>query len=132
MSDKLNLYSKDEIEKLLKLEERLVFVDDGIDEVIAKFNDLPDIIVDFNRDLKIYNFIEPEDKPIITTKGVFLDKCSIEDRQAIIQRLIDLQQNREKIKKYKVISEEDLREYFDLNENVKEMKKSVKEELILS
>ena len=132
MSDKLNLYSKDEIEKLLKLEERLVFVDDGIDEVIAKFNDLPDIIVDFNRDLKIYNFIEPEDKPIITTKGMFLDKCSIEDRQAIIQRLIDLQQNREKIKKYKVISEEDLGEYFDLNENVKEMKKKVKEELLLS
>lgn len=97
MSDKLNLYSKDEIEKVLKLEERLVFVDDGIDEVIAKFNDLPDIIVD----LKIYNFIEPEDKPIITTKGVFLDKCSIEDRQAIIQRLIDLQQNREKIKNIK-------------------------------
>ena len=132
MSDKLNLYSKDEIEKLLKLEERLVFVDDGIDEVIAKFNDLPDIIVDLNRDLKIYNFIEPEDKPIITTKGMFLDKCSIEDRQAIIQRLIDLQQNREKIKKYKVISEEDLGEYFDLNENVKEIKKSVKEELLLS
>ena len=132
MSDKLNLYSKDEIEKLLKLEERLVFVDDGIDEVIAKFNDLPDIIVDFNRDLKIYNFIEPEDKPIITTKGMFLDKCSIEDRQAMIQRLIDLQQNREKIKKYKVISEEDLGEYFDLNENVKEIKKSVKEELLLS
>ena len=132
MSDKLNLYSKDEIEKLLKLEERLVFVDDGIDEVIAKFNDLPDIMVDFNRDLKIYNFIEPEDKPIITTKGMFLDKCSTEDRQAIIQRLIDLQQNREKIKKYKVISEEDLGEYFDLNENVKEMKKSIKEELLLS
>lgn len=132
MSDKLNLYSKDEIEKLLKLEERLVFVDDGIDEVIAKFNDLPDIIVDFNRDLKIYNFIEPEDKPIITTKGMFLDKCSIEDRQAMIQRLSDLQQNREKIKKYKVISEEDLGEYFDLNENVKEMKKSVKEEILLS
>ena len=132
MSDKLNLYSKDEIEKLLKLEERLVFVDDGIDEVIAKFNDLPDIIVDFNRDLKIYNFIEPEDKPIITTKGMFLDKCSNEDRQAIIQRLIDLQQNREKIKKYKVISEEDLGEYFELNENVKEMKKSIKEELLLS
>lgn len=132
MSDKLNLYSKDEIEKLLKLEERLVFVDDGIDEVIAKFIDLPDIIVDFNRDLKIYNFIEPENKPIITTKGMFLDKCSIEDRQAIIQRLIDLQQNREKIKKYKVISEKDLGEYFNLNENVEEMKKSVKEELLLS
>ena len=63
---------------------------------------------------------------------MFLDKCSIEDRQAIIQRLIDLQQNRKKIKKYKVISEEDLGEYFDLNENVKEMKKSVKEELLLS
>lgn len=132
MSDKLNLYSKDEIEKLLKLEERLVFVDDGIDELIAKFNDLPDIIVDFNRDLKIYNFTEPEDRPIITTKGMFLDKCSIEDRQAMIQRLIDLQQNREKIKKYKVISEEDLGEYFDLNENVKEIKKSVKEEFLLS
>ena len=58
-----------------------MFVDNGIDEFIAKFIDLPDIIVDLNRrfgnqDLKVFNFIEPEEKPIITTNGMYLNKIS--------------------------------------------------------
>ena len=73
MSDniEIKLYSKEEAKKLLNdmKNERLVFIDDGIDEAIGRFRDLPDIIVDLNRkfgtkDLKIRNVIEPEDKPI--------------------------------------------------------------------
>jgi len=115
----INFYTKDEIKKLINEREieRLVFVDDGIDEVIAKFKDLPDIIVDLNRkfgnrDLKIYNFIEPEDEPIITTFGMYLNKISSQDRQEIIERLNKLQQYEENIKDYKLLNIEDLLEYY--------------------
>ena len=100
MSDntEIKFYAKDEIEKLInEIEiERLVFIDDGIDEVIGKFRDLPDIIVDLNRkfgskDLRIRNFIEPEEEPIIETFGMFLHKISPEDREQIIDRLNQLQ-----------------------------------------
>lgn len=111
--------AKEEIEKLINEREieRLVFVDDGIDEVIARFKDLPDIIVDLNRkfgsrDLKIYNFIEPEDEAIITTFGMYLNKISSQDRQEIIERLNKLQQYEDDIKDYKVINIDDLLEYY--------------------
>ena len=101
-NDEIKFCIKDEIEEWMDLKERLMFVDDGVDEVIGKFVDLPDIIVDFcrklgSRDFKIYNFIMPTDKPIITTKGMFLDKCPAEDRQALIGRLIKLQQYDEEL-----------------------------------
>ena len=129
-NESLNLYTREEIKELLKMEERLVFVDDGIDEVIARFIDLPDVIVDIcrrfgYRDFKIYNFIEPTEEAIITTNGVYLDKCSPEDRQALIGRLVTLQQYRDEIKDYKVISEEDLADYYNSLEGVKEMKQSI-------
>ena len=129
-NESLNLYTREEIKELLNMEERLVFVDDGIDEVIAKFIDLPDVIVDIcrrfgYRNFKIYNFIEPTEEPIITTNGVYLDKCSPEDRQALIGRLVALQQYEEEIKDYKVISEEDLADYYNSLEGVKEMKQSI-------
>lgn len=115
----INFYAKDEIKKLINEREieRLVFVDDGIDEVIARFKDLPDIIVDLNRkfgsrDLKIYNFIEPENEPIITTFGMYLNKISSQDRQEIIERLNKLQQYEENIKDYKLLNIEDLLEYY--------------------
>lgn len=115
----IKFYAKEEIGKLINEREieRLVFVDDGIDEVIARFKDLPDIIVDLNRkfgsrDLKIYNFIEPEDKPIITTFGMYLNKISSQDRQEIIERLNKLQQFEEDIKDYKLINIDDLLEYY--------------------
>ena len=115
----INFYSKEEIGKLINEREieRLVFVDDGVDEVIARFKDLPDIIVDLNRkfgsrDLKIYNFIEPEDKPIIKTFGMYLNKISLQDRQEIIERLNKLQQFEEDIKDYKLINIDDLLEYY--------------------
>ena len=119
----LNFYTPDEIKDLIKNRniERLVFIDDGIDEVIGRFIDLPDIIVDLNRkfgskDLKIYNFIEPEDQPIITTYGLFLNKISPEDRKQIIDRLNKLQQYKEEIKDYKVIDIEDLLKCYRFNE----------------
>ena len=115
----INFYAKEEIGKLINEREieRLVFVDDGIDEVIARFKDIPDIIVDLNRkfgskDLKVYNFIEPEDEPIITTFGMYLNKISFQDRQEIIERLNKLQQFEEDIKDYKLINIDDLLEYY--------------------
>ena len=121
MSDntEIKFYAKDEIEKLInEIEiERLVFIDDGIDEVIGKFRDLPDIIVDLNRkfgskDLRIRNFIEPEEEPIIETFGMFLHKISPEDREQIIDRLNQLQQNEIEIADYKLLDIEDLLDYY--------------------
>lgn len=116
-NNNINFYTKEEIKKLIDEREieRLVFIDDGIDEVIGRFKDLPDIIVDLNRkfgsrDLKIYNFIDPENEPIITTFGMYLNKISPLDRQAIIERLNKLQQFEEDINDYKLINIEDLLE----------------------
>ena len=121
MNDNIEIkfYAEDEIEKLTKeIEtERLVFIDDGIDEVIGRFRDLPDIIVDLNRkfgskDLKIRNFIEPEEEPIIETFGMFLHKISPDDREQIIDRLNQLQQNEIEVADYKLIDIEDLLDYY--------------------
>ena len=115
----IKFYSNEEIEKLINemQTERLVFIDDGIDEVIGRFKDLPNIIVDLNRkfgskDLKIRNFIEPEDEPIIETFGMFLHKISPEDREEIIEELNKLQQYDKEISDYKVINIEDLAELY--------------------
>ena len=119
-NNKLNICTNDEMQEWIAnmKNERLVFVDNGIDEFIARFIDLPDIIVDLNRrfgsqDLKVFNFIEPEEKPIITTNGMYLNKISSEDRQAIIERLVKLQEYQEKIKDYKVIDEQELTKYLN-------------------
>ena len=127
-NSEINLYSRDEIIELLKLKDRLVFVDTGVEEVIAKYEDIPDIIVDFYNkfqfpDLTIYDF-ENEEK-IITTFGPFLNKCKPEVREDIIERLVGLQKEELEIKDYKVISEEDLAAYFNSLEGVKEMKQSI-------
>ena len=115
----IKFYTNEEIEKLINeiQTERLVFIDDGIDEVIGKFKDLPNIIVDLNRkfgskDLKIRNFIEPEDEPIIETFGMFLHKISPEDRAEIIEDLNKLQQYDKEISDYKLINMEDLVEFY--------------------
>lgn len=119
-SNKLNICTNEEMQEWIAnmKNERLVFVDNGIDEFITRFIDLPDIIVDLNRrfgsqDLKVFNFIEPEEKPIITTNGMYLNKISSEDRQAIIERLIKLQEYQEEIKDYKVIDEQELTKYLN-------------------
>ena len=111
--------TNEEIEKLINefQTERLVFIDDGIDEVIGRFRDLPNIIVDLNRkfgskDLKIRNFIEPEEEPIIETFGMFLHKISPEDREEIIEELNKLQQYDKEIRDYKLISMEDLANFY--------------------
>ena len=115
----IKFYTNEEIEKLINeiQTERLVFIDDGIDEVIGRFKDLPNIIVDLNRkfgskDLKIRNFIEPEDEPIIETFGMFLHKISPEDRDEIIEELNKLQQYDKEISDYKLINMEDLVEFY--------------------
>ena len=113
----LNFYTIDEIGKLIKERdiERLVFVDTGVEEVLARYRDLPDIIVDFfNKyqfpDLTVYDF--KTDEKLLTTFGPFLNKCKPEVREEIIERLIGLQREEIEVKDYKVINIEDLLEYY--------------------
>lgn len=111
----LNQYNENEIKQLLKSNERLVYVDTGTEEFVARYEDLPDIIVDIDNklghsvNLKIYDFDYPDmDNPLLTTNGCFLDRCQLDVRNDIIDRLIDLQIGDEKLKDYKVINEYEL------------------------
>ena len=72
----LKMYNEEEIKQLLNSNERLVYIDDGTDEIVARYEDLPDIIVDVNEklghteNLKVYDFDNQLlDKPILTTLG---------------------------------------------------------------
>lgn len=118
MEDKFAFYNQKEIERLIKSQERLVYVDDGMDEVVVRVKDLPDFIMDVanktghSSNLKIYDFHNPSMAPIATTIGCFLDKCEPNFRNEIIERLIKVQQGA-KIKNYKIVDEtmlEDVRE----------------------
>ena len=109
----LNLYNEDEIKQILNDKVKLVYIDNGSEEFVARYEDLPDIIVDVNEklghteNLKVYDFDNLIlDEPILTTIGYFLDKCDPSVRADIIDRLIGLQQGEIEIKDYKVIDED--------------------------
>lgn len=106
----LNQYNKDEIKEILTSNERLVYVDTGNEEIVSKYNDLPDIIVDINdkigsTNLTVMEFDNPS-KILLTTFGPFLNKCDPDVRKDIIDRLNKLQQGIEEVKDYKVIDED--------------------------
>lgn len=117
----LNQYDEDEIMDLLKNKERLIYVDTGAEEIVVKYKDLPDVIIDLNDklgivDLKVYDYNNPSSTPILTTFGHFLNKCDSDVREDIIDRLVKLQLEDEKVKNYKVIDEdmlEDIRKKLD-------------------
>lgn len=127
-NEDINLYTQEEIKELLEKKERLVFVKTRDEEVIARYEDIPDIIIDFfnkfvHTNMEIFEFESAE--RIVTTFGPFLDKCKPEVREDIIERLVELQQHESEVKDYKVISEEDMATYINSLEGVKEMKQSI-------
>lgn len=125
---KVRFYSEDEIKKLIKTNEELYYVDDGVDEAIIRFEDIPDFIVDYNRnlevrDLKFYRVGKDVYEPDITTYGEFLNTIKEDLRERMIDRLVALQTNEASIKKYKII-DEDLYSKVEANlEEEKEQKK---------
>ena len=109
----LKQYNEEEIKQLLNSDERLVYIDNGSEEIVARYDDLPDIIVDINdklgqgEDLKVYDFKNPDmDNPLLTTFGPFLNKCDPNVRKDIIDILASLQQREIEVKDYKVIDED--------------------------
>ena len=109
----LKQYNEEEIKQLLNSNERLVYIDNGSEEFVARYEDLPDIIVDINEkmghteNLKVYDFENPNmNKPLLTTIGYFLDRCDPDVRKDIIDRLMGLQLGEIEVKDYKVIDEE--------------------------
>lgn len=115
--NKFNFYNQKEITKMLLKDERLVYVDNGMEEIAIRYKDIPDFIVDYNNkmgqtDLTFYEYGACSMSPIITTFGYFLNKCDSDVREDIIERLIDVQ-NGAKIKPYKIIDERDLAEVED-------------------
>lgn len=111
--DYLKTYTEGETRKILDSKERLVFVDNGNEEFVLKYEDLPDCIVDVNarfgsQDLKVFEYYNPSFEPILTTYGHFLNKCDPEVRADIIDRLVKLQNNEVQVKPYKVVDERTL------------------------
>ena len=117
---KLNFCSFDEISELYTSEERLVYIDVANDtEFIGRFKDLPDIIVGINRklgakDLKVFSY--ETGKELLSTYGMFLAKCDPKVREKIVDRLNDLQLNKEEVKEFKLINELDLIDFYDFCE----------------
>ncbi len=109
----LKQYNEEEIKQLLNSDDRLVYIDNGSEEIVARYEDLPDIIVDLNdklgqgEDLKVYDYKNPDMyNPMLTTFGPFLNKCDSNVRKDIIDRLASLQQGEIEVKDYKVIDED--------------------------
>lgn len=111
--DMFEFCTRGEIKNLLLSGEKLVYADNGIDEVVVKYKDLPDFIVDMSRsmnnncNLKIYKYPAESMTPILTTIGEFLDRCDPDVRKDIIDRLIAVQ-TEEDTKSYRIINEYDL------------------------
>lgn len=102
-------YNTDEIKKIFKTRERLVYVDDGLYELVIRYKDIPDFIVDVNdrirmTNIKVFDYRDPS-ITLLTTCYEFLDKCNPKVREDIIDRLIDLQTGVKKCRKYKVMDE---------------------------
>ena len=130
-SEEIQCYTQDEIKELLDKKERLVFVKTRDEEVIARYEDIPDVITDFfNKfvytNMEFYDYETAEE--ILTTFGPFLHKCKPEVREDIIGRLEKLQKHEIEVKDYKIVHEEDMATYINSLEGVIEMKESIKNE----
>ena len=132
MSEKefeVRFYSEDEIKELIRANAELYYVDDGVDEAIINFEDIPDFIIDYNRnleirDLKFFKVGKDVYEPDITTYGEFLNTIKEDLRERMIDRLIALQTNEASIKKYKIIDEDLYSKVESKLEEEKEQKKT--------
>lgn len=109
---KLEFYSEEEIEKIIRNKEVLYFADDGIDEVIVREEDIADFIMlvnkieDYSANLKFYRKGSENFEPVLTTMGHYLDKAEPMLRDKIIDRLVALQTGESEVKEFKVIVED--------------------------
>lgn len=103
-------YTRDEMSNIGK-NKGFYFIENSYGEYfeIAK-DDLVDFIIleanRCNQKVNMQVFIPTKDEPILTTIGCFLDKVNPKLREEIIDRLIKLQTNQEKLKKVKVFDNE--------------------------
>ena len=107
----------------------LYYVDDGVDEAIIKFEDIPDFIIDYNRnleirDLKFFKVGKDVYEPDITTYGELLNTIKEDLRERIIDRMIALQTNEASLKKYTIIDEDLYSKVESKLEEEKEQKKT--------
>ena len=117
-------YSEEEIKELLNDNERLVYIDDGYNEFVVRYEDLPNCIVDMamknmSVELKVIDYNNYE--TLATTYGFFLNRCDQDVREDIIERLQELQLGDKEIKPYKIIDEDTLEQ---VENNLRELKRS--------
>lgn len=122
--EKMEFCDADGIKDYLKnYYKNLVYVDDGMTEVIAKKEDLPSIIVDQARKtpgiyLSVFDFNAVKHEPIMTSTGYILESCSVENIHDMQSKIDDMLYDPSKIKSYSVIDED---AYEDLIYNAKEV-----------
>lgn len=123
--EKYQKYNIEEMKKILK-EEGYCYVDtsNGNSYIISK-NDIADFIMQeveksgHSVDIAMYAPSKFEE-PILTTRGMFLDRVNLKLRGDIIERLLELQMCEEEPKEIKIF---DMDEFFELDRNKKEDKK---------
>ena len=104
-------YTEDEVEDLIRKNEHLYYLDNGIEEVMIREQDIPDAIVSLNRNVEPMDliFMDAQNlqyKPVLTTCGEYLDKADPKLREKIIDRLVELQTTDTKPNSFKVIDED--------------------------
>jgi len=104
-------YTEDEIKEIINAKEELYFMDNGIEEVIIRLEDIPDAIVDINRnigrtDLSFYKLDSLVYEPELITLGENVHKITLPLNERIVDRLVFLQTGECSIKHYKLINED--------------------------
>ena len=122
--DDLEFYTEEEIREMIKKKERYVYVDNGLRNLVIRKQDIPDFIVYINReigwtDLEIFD-PDKGNLVVINTYGEFLDKCELDIREEIIDRLIKLQTCEEEYSHIKVADEFLWRDILDEREDEEE------------
>jgi len=125
----IEYYTKEEVKDLIKKNEHLYYLDNGIEEVMIREQDIPDAIVSINRNvepmnLKFFDTQNLEYKPVLTTYGEYLNRADPILREKIIERLVELQTTDTKPNTFKVIDED----MYDSIQSENELKKENKEQ----
>lgn len=118
----MKFYSENEIKKLINDNEKLVLVQTGDEEIIVRYKDISDFVIDYVKKNGHGCRITASDLStgafMFNTMGWFLDRCDADVRKDIINRMISLQMGG-KVKSYKVIDPNIYDEIYDMDYEVK-------------
>ena len=111
IENELEHYSKDEILKILENEERLCYVRSSKDSFFIRESDIPDFVVEHGKKYKEQGWgisrVNNPTVPILIFKGDTI-KTFRHSSSEIVGKIEDLKDNKENIKKVKVVNVNEL------------------------